>query len=134
TEMRQVACGKRSKCRRMTSSHGELKRTMQAHSDWTLRLFVVSRKETRQALNACRQTVTIPVATSIDYHFQFTTAGDQTTGLVILRFNPQSQDRPSLTEYSDAAHALERNAQPAVAGTAAPVTPHGINTTSMDTT
>lgn len=81
-----------------------IKKLMEANPTLTLDLFV---NATIDSCTIKNKTDPIPVATNIEYHFQFKTSDGKITSPCILSFNPQDHTAPSISEFNTSTKLLE---------------------------
>ncbi len=80
-----------------------IKSVLREHPTWSLDLFVAASVESRHFDGRV-----IPVATRINFDFQFCTEDGKVTPPVVLAFNPLDTAAPTLAEYSQVVEMLKK--------------------------
>ena len=93
----------------MLSYETAIKHVMRAEPRLRLNLFVAASKHDVEVPNTSGLRVAIPVATRIDYHFNFTAPDGSVSAPFVLAFDPTSHEAPPRSEYDEVVAAINRN-------------------------
>jgi hypothetical protein len=82
----------------MLSYETAIKAILGEHRDWTVDVWVAATVDERPVQKG-KKTVSVPLATWIDYHVMFRTGDGKVVPPVVLSFDPSSHEKPPKDEF-----------------------------------